>query len=388
METIYLDHHATTPMRPEVWDAMRPFACELFGNPASAHQVGRKARQALEDARELVATCLGASPDEVIFTSGATEANNLAILGLAGDSPGQILGSRIEHPCVVEPLLQLANRGWRVEWMTPGLDGVIPLEMILKRHLHADTRLIALMAVNHETGAIQPVRELGRNLPRGTRWHCDAAQAAGKFPIHFRQWGCTSLTISAHKFAGPKGVGALLLRAGQPLKPLTLGGHQQQGRRPGTESVALAVGLATALQLAVHEMESNRIQLCQLRRRLADGLAELGAIVQSPPMNSEPELIAGLSSPAVLNVAFPEFPADLLLMKLDLAGIACSTGSACASGSLRPSAVLEAMQLPVKQLRSSLRFSLAPSLTPHLIDEALFRIRKVIASLRQADADL
>src|SRR4051812_23840247 len=243
---LYLDHAATTPTLPEAWEAMRPFAAEQFGNPASAHAAGRQARQALEDARERVARCLGASPDEVVFTSGATEANNLAIFGLAGSPPGHVLASPIEHPCVTEPLKQLAARGFEVEYLPVDSSGTATVEVFRER-VRPDTRLTVLMMVNHETGAPQPSswhRSLHPTL------HSDAAQAAGKIPIAFRELGLASMSVSAHKFGGPKGIGALLVRKDLTLAPQLFGGHQQQGRRPGTEAVALAVGMATALEIA------------------------------------------------------------------------------------------------------------------------------------------
>src|SRR5579883_2810179 len=241
MTPIYLDHNATTPLLPEAWEAMRPVMAEAFGNPASAHHAGRRARQFLDDARERVAALLGAHPDEVVFTSGATEANNLAIFGLAGDPPGRVVASPIEHPCVAEPLRQLAARGFGVEWLPVDRRGVVAGRPATSDGLS----LVSVMLANHETGAIQPVRDLVAAVPGGP-FHCDAAQAVGKISINFRDLGVTALTASAHKFRGPKGVGVLLLKRGAKLRPLFHGGHQQRGHRPGTEPAALAVGMAVA----------------------------------------------------------------------------------------------------------------------------------------------
>ena len=370
MRTIYLDHNATTPVRPEAWDAMRPYMTEAFGNPSSAHAIGRKARQALEDAREKVAALLGAFPDEVTFTSGATEANNLAIFG---HGPKHAVGSLLEHPCVIEPLHQLEARGIPVVWLPVDSRGVIRVSAF-----PPDTTLVCLMLANHETGALQPVREIAASLPGDTRLHCDAAQAVGKIPVDFAVLGASTLTASAHKFGGPKGVGVLLTKRNTELTPLTFGGHQQKGRRPGTEPVPLAVGMATALEIAVRNLAENATQLAALRARLWEGLQRLCG----PVVLNGPEIGATDVVPTTLNVSFPGCRADVLLMALDLAGVACSTGSACSSGSLLPSPVLRAMGVSESVLRSALRFSLAPNPTGDEIDEALARIASCVAHVR------
>ncbi|HET6574950.1 MAG TPA: aminotransferase class V-fold PLP-dependent enzyme, partial [Fimbriiglobus sp.] len=316
MAPIYLDHNATTPLLPEAWEAMRPVLEGAFGNPSSAHHAGRQARRYLEDARERVAALLGAHPDEVIFTSGATEANNLAIFGLVednpspgpsplrggepessppalfgkgagglGSSPGHLLAAPIEHPCVVEPLKQLAGRGFDLEWLPVTRRGHVEATAVRDR-VREDTRLVCLMLANHETGAIQPVRHVAKTLPKPIPLHCDAAQAVGKVPVDFRDLGVTTLSASAHKFRGPKGVGLLLLRRSVRLRPLFHGGHQQRGHRPGTEPVALAVGLAAALEHAVRDMDANRAKLEGLRRRLLERLRAL--LPPSPLGGSSP----------------------------------------------------------------------------------------------------
>jgi cysteine desulfurase len=438
MAPIYLDHNATTPLLPEAWEAMRPVMAEAFGNPSSAHHAGRKARQFLEDARERVAVLLGAHPDEVVFTSGATEANNLAVFGLldfpsaplggegAGvrgrahkDAPhpgplpqgerrkdsGHLLAAPIEHPCVVEPLKQLAGRGFDLEWLPVTSRGHVEPTAVLGR-VRADTRLVCLMLANHETGALQPVRQVARSLPGDVPLHCDAAQAVGKVPVDFRDLGAATLTASAHKFCGPKGVGLLLLRRGVKLRPLLHGGHQQRGHRPGTEPVALAVGLAVALEHAVREIDANRAKLDGLRRRLLEKLqalltgkeGERGECTEyavrstqcpAPDGESRPVFVVNGPAPGepdglptTLNVSFPGCRAELLLARLDLAGVACSTGSACSSGSLLPSPVLRAMGVPDDLLRSAIRFSLGPTLTESDIDEAAVRIAECVAGTR------
>ncbi len=407
MQTIYLDHNATTPLLPEVWDAMRPLMTETFGNPSSAHAVGRKARQALEDARERTARLLGAFPDEVTFTSGATEANNIAIFGLGNTASGSCLASHLEHPCVVEPLKQLEARGVSVGWLPVDARGILsggslsPTVTAMERNSLFENRtsssgvrpptvgdsdppesskslLVCLMLANHETGAIQPVSDIARSLPNGAKLHCDAVQAVGKAPVDFRALGVTTLTASAHKFGGPKGIGVLLTKRDTHLTPLAFGGHQQRGRRPGTEPVALAVGMAVALECAVRNMVANRVKLEALRSRFWYGLQRLcGPVVLNGPEIGAEDVI-----PTTLNVSFPGCRADLLLMVLDLAGIACSTGSACSSGSLLPSPVLRAMGVSDEVLRSALRFSLAPAQSADEIDTALDRIAECVNRLR------
>lgn len=376
--SLYLDSNATTPLRPEAWEAMRP-ALEAFGNPASAHHAGRKARQLLEAAREQVADHLGASPEEVTFTSGATEANNLALFGLAGTPPGSILAAGIEHPCILEPLRQLARKDFTIDWLPVTPRGQVEQSAIRAR-ITDNTRFICLMLANHETGAIQPVRHVAKTLPKTIFLHCDAAQAVGKISVDFHDLGVTTLSASAHKFGGPKGIGLLLTRTGVKLQPLLFGGHQQGGRRPGTESVAQALGLARALELAVAEREASQTQLHQLRARL---LEQLQAAVSPVVLNSPaPGDVDGL--PGTLNLSFPGCRSDVLLMRLDLAGIACSTGSACSSGSLLPSPVLQAMGVPDAILRSAIRFSLGPMLSPADIDEAAQRIAACVNDLRKS----
>ncbi|MCE9568238.1 MAG: cysteine desulfurase [Planctomycetes bacterium] len=368
MRSIYLDHNATTPLLPEAADAMRRVEAEAFGNPASAHHIGRAARRALEDARERIAALLGADPEEVTFTSGATEANNLAVFSLA---TGRVAASLIEHPCVVEPLRQLEARGVSVDWWP-----VNPRGIVAAHPIHPDTKLVCVMLVNHETGAIQPVREIAASLAAGTALHCDAVQAVGKIAVNFRELGVTTLTASAHKFGGPKGVGVLLTKRGTKLHPLMFGGHQQQGKRPGTESAPLAAGMVAALEHTTRNMTANLAKLTALRTQLWERLRELG-----PAVLNGPEIGATDVVPTTLNVSFPGCRADLLLMALDLAGVACSTGSACSSGSLLPSPALRAMGLSDELLHSALRFSLSPRFELEDIDEAASRIGSVVRSM-------
>jgi cysteine desulfurase len=376
MDCIYLDNNATTPLLPAVWEAMRPHLTDGYGNPASAHQAGRRARRALEDAREQVAALLDAHADEVIFTSGATEANNLALFGLSGSPPGHLLASPVEHPSVSEPLRQLAASGFHVEWLPVDAEGRVSADAFTAR-LRDDTRLVSIQLANHETGTLQPIRALVERLDGRPAFHCDAVQAVGKILVRFHALGVEALSLSAHKFHGPKGVGALLLKRGVQLSPRTWGGHQQQGRRPGTEPVALAVGLAAALAAAHEEMAARTATVRRLRERFLTRVQREAApvVVNGPPDGGVPH---------TLNVSFPGVKADALLMNLDLAGVACSTGSACSSGSLLPSPVLQAMGVADDVLRSAMRFSLSFLLTDAEIDEAARRVVGVVGRLQAA----
>jgi cysteine desulfurase len=376
MNAIYLDNNASSPMLPPVWEAMKPFLCDHPGNPASSHRFGRHARQALENAREQIAALLDAQPDEVVFTSGATEANNLALFGLAGER-GVILTSALEHPCVLEPIRRLVQQHGFMRCDLPiALTGVAEItEAALE-----EVRLATLMLANHETGAVQPVEALATRLAGRAPLHCDAAAAAGKMPISFGRLGVAALTISAHKFHGPQGVGALLIQRRAKVRPLIFGGHQQQGKRPGTEPVALAVGMAAALAWSVQQLDANRAHVLGLRRRFLEALRrDAGPVILNGPEEG------GL--PHALNVSFPGCQADALMMSLDLAGVACSTGSACSSGSLLASPVLAAMKVPREALASALRFSLSALLSEPDVDEAALRVVRCVTKLRRTNVD-
>jgi len=388
MTPIYLDHAATTPLFPEVWEAMRRYCavqcCAVSadnaqlgsvspGNAASSHRFGRAARQALENARERIAALLDAAGEQLIFTSGATEANNLAVFELSGEAPGTVLCSAIEHPCVVEPVQQLARRGYHILDLPVQRDGTVALPGDVA--LPDDTRLACVMLANHETGVLQPVRAWAEALPAQVRVHCDAAAAAGKTAVSFHQLNIASLTISAHKFGGPQGIGALIVRHGLKLRPQLFGGHQQHGLRPGTEPVALAVGMAEALELSVARLQENTRKVQQLRSRFLELLRRDAGPISVHGADVQP-------APHILNVAFPGCQADVLLMNLDLAGVACSTGSACSSGSLLPSPVLRAMNVGDVALRSAMRFSFASATTRGEVEEAAGRIASVVKRLR------
>jgi cysteine desulfurase len=373
VDAIYLDNNSTTPMLPAVWEAMQPALTEVHGNPASAHSFGRRARQLLEDAREQCAALLGAHPDEFIFTSGGTEANNLAIFGLAGPAPGHLIVSPVEHPSVIEPVRRLEGLGHTLEFLSVRSEGAVdPLEV--SQLLNQQTRLVAAMLANHETGAIQPIREVAE-AAGAVSVHCDAVQAVGKIPVNFHELGVTTMSLSAHKFHGPKGIGAMLLRRHAKVEPRAYGGHQQRGFRPGTEPVALAVGMAKTLELAMTERDDRSHRVVRLRSLF---LAKLRA-------EADPVIINGPQAggvPHTLNISFPGCRADSLLMNFDLAGIACSTGSACSSGSLLPSPVLKAMGIEDDRLLSAMRFSFSALLSEEEVLEAARRIATVVRRLR------
>lgn len=366
MSVICLDHNATSPLYPAAAEAMCRAEADGWGNPSSAHSLGRKARQYLEDAREKIAHLLDAKPEEVVFTSGATEANNLALFGQAGEPPGSLVSSLIEHPCVVEPLRELERRGFAVHWLRVDSNGCVSIAAALE-HAEKGVRLAAIMLANHETGAVQDVAAIAKAMPV----HCDAAQAVGKMPVSFAGLGVATLSLSGHKFRGPRGIGALLVRKGVELKPLQFGGHQQRGRRPGTECPVLAVGMAVALEHALDELPEHTARWRRLRREFIEQLQ-----AEVPPV-----VVNGDGLPSTLNLSFPGCRADLLLVSLDLAGVACSTGSACSSGSLLPSPVLQAMGVPPEVLASAMRFSFGAETSE--LDEAIERIVLCVRAARK-----
>jgi cysteine desulfurase len=383
MELIYLDHNATTPTRPEVVEAMTRCLRDAPANPASQHRAGQKARQVLEDARESIAENLGATvgratSDRILFTSGGTEANNLAVLGLTCDRPnappGQVIVSAIEHPSVFGPAERLLEQGWRLDTLPVTASGVVRVDQ-LPPLLTPHTRLLSVMLGNHDTGVLQPVAELAALAnSAGVPMHTDAVQVIGKLPVDFRSLGVAAMSIAAHKFQGPVGIGALILRAGTALVPIQFGGHQQDGFRPGTEPVALAVGMATALRLCCQEQQQRAQTMQRLLGRFEEGLraGHPGLVINGV---GTPRL------PQTANIAFPGHDGQMLLMALDLAGVACSVGAACSSGSAELSPTLRAMGLPKSVVSSALRFSLGPTTTEAEIDEAVRRILQVLRAL-------
>lgn len=378
MSAIDLDQNASSPLDPEVLEAMRPYWL-AGGNPESRHAAGRAARRGLEQARSVVAQVLRAEPSEVVFTSGGTEANNLALFGLVrGAGTGHIVTSAIEHPAVAAPLERLESEGWSVTRAPVDRAGRVDIQ-VMAGALRSETRLATLMLANNEVGALQPVAELARlAAEHGALVHTDAVQAIGRVPVDFHALGATTLAASAHKFHGPGGVGALLVRQGARLAPLWVGGGQEGGRRPGTVPVALCVGMARALELWERSQHERHERWEGLRGRLANGLVAAlapGAVVVHGPERPGDRL------PQTLNIGFRGVDGDSLLMQLDLAGVRASIGAACASGATRPSRTLEAMGVAKDCLRSSVRFSFGATTTAADIDAAL---RAIVAAVRRA----
>lgn len=384
--TIYLDNAATTPILPEVAEAIHACQRTVSGNPASAHGEGRRARALLEDAREGIAEFLGldlrARPaDRLILTSGGTEANNLALAGLArAHGAGRIAVSTIEHPSVRAAAERRAAEGGELAWLPVTAEGVVDLEAADAR-LAAGAALASVQWCNHETGAVQPVAELAALCRvRSILLHTDAAQALGKLPVDFRAAGVDAMSLAGHKLHGPVGIGALALRGGRALRPLLLGGAQQLGERPGTENVALAVGLHEACLRAQRELSARQAHLRALQSRFE---SELRAAAPESVV-----LSAGAPrSPHVSMMAFPGLPRESLLVALDLAGVACSAGSACASGSSEASPTLRAMGVSDELLRGALRFSFASTTRLDEVVEAAHRISLVVRQLRSANIE-
>lgn len=380
MHSIYLDNNSTTRIDPRVADAIHECLRAGYGNPASQHRLGRQSRRVLEQARDTVGRILGCHlsdihADRVVFTSGGTEANNLALLGLAGHPPGRVIVSAIEHPSVSGPAEQLARLGFDVRRVRVSRDGVVQIDH-LRELLNQDTRLVSVMLANNETGVLQPVAEMAEICGQaGVSMHTDAVQVVGKLPVHFRRLGVTALSLAGHKFHGPRGIGALVVRSDVKLSPQLFGGFQQEGLRPGTESVALAVGLSRALELWEQESESRQQRMAALRDRLEHGIrAEVPDVV----INGS----SAVRLPHTINLSFPGVDRQALLMALDLAGIACSAGSACASGSSEPSPVLLAMGLPPEITVGAIRISLGADSTAEEIQQAIRCISNIIKDLR------
>ncbi len=372
---IYLDNNATTPVHPEVVEVVARHLRDAFANPGSKHAAGRRARVVLEDARETIAQILGANPSEVIFTSGGTESSNLAIFGLTSGSPGIFLTTAGEHPATLESAKRLVQRGFRLHYLGVDQDGRLKTEDFSQVPWQ-NVQLASVILAHNETGVIQEVTELARHCQQHRiPLHIDAVQAVGKIPVHFRNLGATALSLGAHKFQGPRGVGALLLRDGVKLTPWMFGGHQEQDRRPGTEAVPLIAGMARALEL----FEANQIAQTAHLKRLRD-LLENGLKTHCHPV-----VVNGAGAnrlPNTLNIAFPGCDGEALLVALDLDQVCCSLGSTCASGAAEPAPSLVAMGCPPEVYRASVRFSVGPENTEAEIQEAIQKISRVVRNAR------
>jgi cysteine desulfurase len=374
---IYLDANATTPLLPEVLEAMRPFLVGQFGNASSIHQEGQQARSAVEQARGSVARLLSCRPSEVVFTSGGTESDNLAVFGsaMAGD---HVISSSVEHHAVLHAVERLGERGVEVTFVPVDGQGVVSAENV-RRALRPNTRLVSVMMANNETGVLQPVEEIGRIArDAGVRFHVDAVQAAGKVAIDVEAIGCDLLSISGHKMHGPQGTGALFVRRRTRLEPLFAGGAHERQRRAGTENVAGIVGLGKAAECAMEGLRSGAGErMRDLRDRLESGLVEFASGVNGGQTARVPN---------TSNVWFDSLDGEALVIGLDLKGLAVSSGAACSSGASEPSHVLQAMGLPVERARGSLRFSLHRQTTAEEIDRTIGLVSTQVARLRELSA--
>ena len=371
-----MDANATTPLLPEVFEAMRPWLLDNFGNASSIHQNGQQARAAVERARTSVARMLNCRESEVVFTSGGTESDNLAAFGLV--KPGDhIITSSIEHHAVLHAAEKLAQRGFEVTFLPVGSNCRVDPDEV-RRALRPNTSLISVMMANNETGAIQPVGEIGRIAQEADIWfHTDAVQAASKTPIDVQAIGCDLLSISGHKFHAPQGTGVLYVRRGTQLEPLFFGGTHERQRRAGTENVAGIVGLGKAAEIAIESLANGTLdRLAALRDRLESEILER---VEGAGINGtrQPRV------PNTTNIYFNNLEGEALVITLDLKGVAVSGGSACASGASEPSHVLTAMGLPPQRARASLRFSLTKLNTAQDVDEALEIIPAAVSRLRE-----
>lgn len=361
---IYFDNNATTRVAPEVFAAMEPYLTELYGNPSSIHRFGSDVGRKIQEARTATAELVGAAdPVEIVFTSCGTEGDNAAIRALLEARPEKrhIVTTRVEHPAVMGLCQELEKKGYRVTWLGVDSDGLLDINE-LKAALSDDTALVSIMWANNETGVVFPIDEIGEVVKaKGVPLHVDAVQAAGKVSLDVQKRPVDLLTISAHKFHGPKGVGALYVRRGIPFRPFLIGGHQERGRRGGTENVAGIVGMAKAAELALHGMAADESRVAQLRDRLEQSLLES---CPDSRINGRREK----RLPNTLNLSFKYIEGEAVLVLLDQQGICASTGSACTAGSSEPSHVLRAMAVPPDWIQGAVRFSLSRYTTPEEVD--------------------
>jgi cysteine desulfurase len=381
MHRVYLDNNATTPLLPEVFEAMRPYFAERFGNASSIHSHGQETRAAVEDARESVAGLLGCRGSEIVFTSGGTESDNLAIAGLASTGD-HVITSSIEHHAGLHACKHLEEIGCDVTVLPVDGRGLVDPGDV-RRALRKSTKLISIMMANNETGVLQPVEEIGKIAAEaGVCFHTDAVQAAGKVAIDVNRLGCHALSISGHKMHAPQGVGALYVRKGTRIRPLFFGGRHERSRRAGTENVPGIVALGKAAQLAREALDrGDDRKMAVLRDRL-----ELGILAQVEEAGVNGDGLNGDGAPRVpntTNIHFDHIDGEALVIALDLKGLAVSTGAACSSGAIEPSHVLLAMALRNDRARSSVRFSLGKQTTAEDIDYALALVPETVARLRE-----
>ncbi len=377
MRRIYLDHNATAPVRPEVLAAMLPFFSDQFGNASSIHWQGQQARRAVDRARQQVADFLGARPQEIVFCSGGTEADNLAIRGAAGQ--GSVVTTAVEHPAVLETCRDLEARGVEVITLPVDGDGLVDLQAAGEA-ITGETTLVSVMLANNDTGTVQPVEQVARLArERGVTVHTDAVQAAGRVPLDVDRLGVDLLSLSGHKLGGPKGGGALYARRGTELTAQLTGGEHERGLRAGTENVPAVVGLGAACELAGEELERAAALMAGLRDRMWQALGERLGPRQRPQLNGHRER----RLPNTLNLSFPGIEGEALLLNLDLLGVAVSTGSACSSGTVEPSHVLVAMGLPDERAQGAIHISLGPVNTEEEVDAAVEAMVEVVGRLSE-----
>jgi len=376
---VYFDHNATTPVAPSAADAMMRVLREDFGNASSVHRFGQQAKSIMDEARTAIATLIGAEPSELVFTSGGTEADNFAIRGAAEalEPTGRrhLIASAIEHEAVLVTLKALARRGWKTTLLPVRETGIVSPDA-LEAALTDDTAIVSVMHANNELGTIQPVAELARLAhARGALFHTDAVQSVAKIPVDARALGVDLLALSAHKFNGPKGAGALWIRRGTRIAPILTGGKHERARRAGTENVPAIAGLGVAARLAASALADKSTRVAALRDRLEREILSRvpGTIVNGA---REPRV------PNTTNISFERIEAESLLIALDLEGIAVSTGAACSSGTLEPSHVLRAMGLPTHRAQNSIRFSLGAENTDEEVDYLLQKLPKAVDKLR------
>ncbi len=382
---VYFDNAATTPVHPKVFEKMKPFLTEDFGNPSSIHSFGRTVRVAIEEARETVASFINANPSEIYFTSGGTEANNFAVFGIAKteyveSGRNKIFTSKIEHHCVLDAFQELERNGFDVNWIDVNSDSKVNWQS--SAHLIDDkTSLVSLMCINNETGTINPIQEISGQLKhKNIFFHTDAVQSFGKFPIDVKNLGIDSLCGSAHKINGPKGVGFAYVKSGTPLSPLLFGGSQERNRRGGTENVAGIVGFAEAIRIAIESMQSNYDHAKKLKNKFINGFSAIdkdGIIINS----------VSNSSPYILSVTFKsEYynnDSESMLIYLDINGVAASNGSACTSGTIKASHVILGMGYSPRDAAGTIRFSFGRQNSEEEADYALEVLNKMAKKFRK-----
>jgi cysteine desulfurase len=379
MKRVYLDSNATTPMRPEVAAAMIPVFSEDYGNPSSIHWYGQQAKSLLDDARQQVARLIHSEPSEIVFVSGGTEADNLAIRGIAESQKAKgkhIITSKIEHHAVMHTCKDLEKQGWEVTWLGVSREGLVDPEEV-RRAIRPETVLITIMHANNEIGSIQPIEEIGMIAEAAdVYFHSDGVQSTGKIPVDVKKLKVDLYSISAHKIHGPKGVGALFIRKGTTVKPLMTGGGHERNRRSGTENVAGIVGFGVAAKLAREGLEAETTRMRELRDRLENGL-----VAKIPLIHVNAASAPRLPNTSNIMVDFAE--GEGLVISLDLKGVAVSTGSACSSGSLEPSHVLTAIGKTPDEAHGSLRFSLNAMNTVEDVDYVLEILPGIVDRLRE-----